>query len=493
MLSFKSVTKGELIKIDTKIETQLHHDAYFLRKADAALVAAQCNRVKLNHPTITGLQICYFDGPPAPDDLPNLIGVPLEISYEYFSTTRNRLPQTFVGFSGVPPEMAELFASIVKAAANDRLRLAALYNARIQALAKPFPLSGPFKIFLTTSRLTTVMQYCSKNLAKAFESLGHNVRLSTEQNEMEQLDQSIHFKSLFEFEPEIVVQINKSSLLEEGLPESIFNVVWWQDRMPELLEGKRFKSRDRDITFSALQQLDPLLENFGISEIQRQGFCVDTEVFFDEDNATRKNKIVFVGHSYIDHVDENNVSALLALQDIKDEFERGSCLTPELLNKIATSRNLPYQYVFWNLLHYVVRDISVEWLCEISPIPVEVYGRHWERNASVRPFFKGELEHGKELARVYQTARYALVVHPFELNSQRLAEVAAAGAIPLVYDCRHTSCQPHWDSELCFYKTKKEISNILRAQEGQAAPNIGHYYSYRKFAERIIQCISSKL
>lgn len=422
-----------------------------------------------------------------------MIGIPIEETYEYFSTTRNRLPAAFVALSGSAPELGDLFASIIKAADQERYRLAALYHDRIKAFAKPFPLSAPFKIFMAASRLTTVMQYGSKNLAKAFESLGHIVVLSIEENEMEQLHDSVHFKRLFEFEPDIVVQVNKSSILEGGLPESIFNVVWWQDPMPELLEGKQFKNRDRDITFSAIQQLDPLLENCGVSKIQRQGFCVDTDIFFDDQNATRENKIVFVGHSYIDHIDENNASALLALQDIKAEFEQGKSLTPDLLRKIAVIRDLPFEYVFWKILHYVVRDISVEWICEISPIPVEIYGRNWEHNSNVRRFFKGEVEHGEDLAKIYQTSRYALVAHPFEINSQRLAEVGASGAIPITYDCRHSSHLPHWDLELCFYKTKKDIFNILRAQEGQATPAIGHYYSYRNFAERIIQNVSSKL
>jgi len=479
--------------IEPTTENQEHQDAYFIVKDVAARVAEQRNRVKLGHPTITGLQICYFDGPNDPEDPPNLIGVRLEDSFEYFSKTRNRLPTTFVGFQGAPRELSELFAQTIMTAARARQSLCASHLDRIRSFSHAPSAGAPFNIFMPTNRLTTVMQYASKGLATAFESLGHNVLLSMEANEMEQLDPLIHLQSLSAFEPHVVVLINQSTFVAEGLPEQIFNIVWWQDAMPELLQGNKIKARDRDITFSALQQLDPLLENCGVNEIARQGFCVDTSVFLNDERAARENKIVFVGHSYIDHLIDSSDAASLALRDIASEFKKGRCLTPKLLKEIASNRGVSYEYTFWNILHYVVRDISVEWLCEISPIPVEVYGRHWERNSTVRPFFKGELEHGEELARLYQTARYALVVHPFELNSQRLAEVAAAGAIPLVYDCRHSSCQPHWDLELCFYKTKKDISNILRTQEGEAAPNIGDYYSYRKFAERIIQCISLKL
>ena len=124
---------------------------------------------------------------------------------------------------------------------------------------------------------------------------------------------------------------------------------------------------------------------------------------------------------------------------------------------------------------------------------MEVYGPGWEDNDSVKPFYKGITSHGKELADIYRAARYALVVHPFELNSQRLAEVSACGTIPIVYDCRHSSVQPHWENDLLFYSSIEGLKDILESGGGSPVPQIAEYYSYENFARRIIGDIEASL
>ena len=72
-----------------------HADAYFLDEETAAEIAKLENRVRLAHPTITGLQICYLTEHTR-DHPVNLIGVKLEDSYDYFLQTRNRLPTSLL-------------------------------------------------------------------------------------------------------------------------------------------------------------------------------------------------------------------------------------------------------------------------------------------------------------------------------------------------------------------------------------------------------------
>ena len=476
-----------------KDERQEYKDAYFLERALAAEVAAHGHRIKLQHPFFTGLQVCYFDGEPRPDDPPNLVGVPLEKALDYFTTTRNRLPTAFIAPSDAPSKLRSLFPQTIAAAASQRRELVAAYRQRVQGFSHMPAMERSLRIFIPANRLTNVMQYAARNVAIAFESLGHEVLFSIEDNEMEQLDDFIQYKLLSEFQPDVIFVINQSNLLGVRLPEQIFNVVWWQDPMPELIGKEKFYNRHRDITFSALKKLDPMLEECGLTKIIRQEFCVDTSVFFDNAETERENKIVFAGSSYIDHLHDKGVGAVSAFDELKAEFEKGMPLTDDLIGEISTRNQVPYDYIFWNILHYVVRDLSVEWLCDASPIPVEVYGRHWELNARVRPYFKGVVPHGEDLANLYRTARYGFVVHPFELNSQRLAEVAASGAIPIVYDCRHSSDKPHWDTEILFYKTRQDLKNSLIAGAGKQAHGIAEHFGYRRFAEKVIHEIGQTI
>ena len=474
-------------------QTAEHADAYFLDEETAAEIAKLENRVRLAHPTITGLQICYFDGVTSRDHPVNLIGVKLEDCYDYFLQTRNRLPTSFVGAENTPDELSLIFQETVRKVAIER-------EQRLQAMRKSWPCAPPtfdaqkpLRVFLAASRLTEVMQYASKNIGKAFESLGHEVMVSVEENELESLHGTHHLQALQEFNPHIIFNINSHSILNATIPESVFNIVWWHDLMPDLEKGTQFEIRDRDYTYSALKQLDPFIERCGVRDIQRQGFCVDTAKFFEDSRSLREDRIVFAGSSYIGHLYDKSQNAAKALLEIKEAFEAGVALDEGFLKPISDKYKLSYEYVFWNLLHFVVRDMSVEWLCEASPLPVEIYGSGWDVNPKVREFHKGYIAHGVDLASLYRTSTYALVTHPFEINSQRLAEVCSSGTIPIVYDCTHSSYEPHWRNELTFYKKKDELIDCLEKRLGDPAPEIGDYFSYLNFTKKMIARIESDI
>ena len=467
-----------------------HNDAYFLEEKAAAEVAKLNNRVQLGHPSITGLQICYFDGIASEGYPPNLIGVKLEDCYEYFLETRNRLPTTFVASRETPEELGHIFKETMRAVAIARQASAEKMREWRASTPLTFDEHEPLRIFLPANRLTEVMQYASKNIGKAFQTLGHKVMISVEENDMESLHEMHHIQAHNEFQPHIVFTINH---LEESLPMSdhTFNVVWWHDFMPKLEKQTQFEVRDRDFAYSAAKQLDPLIKECGFPDVQRQGFCVDTTQFFEDSRLPREDKIVFVGSSYISRLYETSQNFTNALFEIKEAFEAGVTLDERFLRPIAEKYKVSYEYVFWDLLHFVVRDISVEWLCDASPLPVEIYGTGWQKNPKVRKFHKGYIAHGEDLASLYRTSKYALVTHPFEINSQRLAEVCASGSIPIVYNCTHSSYEPHWREELTFYKTKAELIECLEKQLGRPAPKIGEYFSYLNFAKRIIAQVRS--
>ena len=469
-----------------------HTDAYFLEEETAAEIAKSNNRVRVAHPTITGLQICYFDGVTAQDHPANLIGVKLEDSYDYFLQTRNRLPTSFVAAENTPEELSQIFQETMRKVAIEREERLHVMRQSWPCAPPTYDAQKPLRVFLAASRLTEVMQYASKNIGKAFELLGHEVAISVEDNDLESLHGTHHLKALHEFNPHIIFNINSHSMLKATVPEAVFNVNWWHDLMPDLEKGTQFEIRDRDYTYSALKQLDPFIERCGVRDIQRQGFCVDSTEFFEKSSSPREDRIVFAGSSYLGTLYDKSQNAAGALLEIKEAFEAGVSLDENFLRPIAEKYKISYEYVFWNLLHFVVRDISVEWLCEASPLPVEIYGSGWKKNAKVREFHKGYIAHGVDLASLYRTSTYALVTHPFEINSQRLAEVCASGTIPIVYDCTHSSCEPHWRHDLTFYKRKAELIDCLEKRLGRPAPEIGEYFSYLNFAKKIIAQVTNR-
>ena len=470
-----------------------HQDAYFLDRNFALEIASKKNRVNLGHPTIDGLQICYYDGEPLETPLPNLINVKLESLFEYFLFSRTRLPTTFVASDDTPHEIREIFiATIGKVIEYQNVASQAL-RADISS-ANPFEkFDGTLRVFLFSSRLTTVMQYASKSMALAFERLGHKVFMSIEENETEQLCAHHHLKALAEFNPHLIFSINHDDFFGVSFPDDVFRTIWWQDLMPPLLSGQRLSLRSRDSHYVPTTEFDPYFQRCGITELRRQSFCVDAEIFTPSLQSWRDNKVVFVGSSYKGHLSDLSLNSRHALAAMKAAFRSGESIDTVFCRKIASNFSLSYEYVFMNILHYVVRDISVEWLCESSPIPVEIYGPGWEDNIKVKPFWCGEVPHGRDLASIYQGSKYSLVCHPFEINSQRLAEVAASGSIPIVYDSRGTSIEPHWSDDLLFYKTQSELVDHLSQGAGKPVPHIASHHSYDTFARKICANVFNQL
>lgn len=467
-----------------------HADAYFLSYGDAYEVARHQHRVSLGHPYITGLQICYYAGDPVDSDLRNLVNVPIESFYSFFLTTRLRLPTRLV----IPPsfsrdqaaEMEAIISSVCSRVMESRLQQFKEDEATILALPEPMDRPERPRFYIPANRLTTVMQYASMGVARALEARGAEVMYVCETDDLEALDLSHHTRALLEFSPDAVFTINSAN--EYPTAPHMHRFVWWQDLMAQLQRGDPIEVRDRDVHFSAVARFDHYLRECGVPRVERQMFCVDPTQFKPGFAVARESKIVFVGSAYEGRV--TSQADLNATVMIREALEVGQDVTDDLLVQIAESLGLNFQHVFQNLFHAVVRQTVVEWMCMESPIPVEVYGFGWESVDLVKEFYKGDVAHD-QIPKLYQGASHALVVHPFELNSQRLAEVSAAGSRPLVFDCRHSSESPHWENSVLYFKTRQQLADVIRSTVPLNVTEIASYFSYDRFAARLIETVQA--
>lgn len=469
-------------------------DSYFLDAEQARATACEQNRVKLEHPTIDGLQICYYDGEPLPNAPANCILVAADQLIDFLTTTRLRPPQRIV----LPPHAAPadvqaavgLFEQILDQAKRAREQATAtLFGKAFEH--RPLHLPGrPLRVWLPTTRLTTVMQYASRNLAKSLRDLGHEVHVSCEANDMEQVSPYHFARDYLCFGPDAVIAVNAGR--PAYMHPDVVHIGWWQDPMPQITAATPLPWQARDLVYSISYQLDEHLNNCAAPTVQRQHFCIDTELFAVDPTARRDDKIVFVGSSYAGFLDGSDAERG-ALAELREWLEAGRSFDTGQLHALAVRHGLTFDHVFWNLFHYTVRDITLEWLCCVSPIPVEVYGRGWQTNRTVAPFFKGELAHGRSVATVYNSASYGLVTHPFEINSQRLAEVAACGAIPVVFDCRNEHNAPHWERHCNFFKQCDDLRDTVQRRPEAAPTAIVGSYSYAAFARRIVNDVERLL
>ncbi len=480
-------------------ETPKVLDTYFFSPEQAYAVAKQQNQVAVT-PAVDGTQLCYYHGAePIPEayskGLDNLIFCPMEQFVDYFLASCHRVP-TWVSMEGLANEagndeiyknLLKIIDKLIKEVSKQRALLVAKFGEQCR---KNQPLAeSTLRIFLPASRYTSVMQFVSRNLAKAFTKLGCDVCLAIERNDREFLTDRYYLEVKSQFNPHAVVNINQLS--NEYLPEAAVNIVWWQDRMSDLTESAPFKLRENDVILSYTPQLDGYLRAKGISDITREVFCVDRDLFKLDPAVTRENKVVFLGSSYLSHIAQHPKEKVL-IDQLREQFESGEDFNRQQIEQSAAALEIVADYAFWKLFHYIVRDISVLWMAEQQTIPVEIYGWGWDKYPELAGCYKGSLHHGEQVAEVYQSARYALVTHPFEVRTQRLAEAVGCGAIPLVYDCRNLAEMPHWEQHCLYFKTRQQLHDCLGDQPTGDLQQMADAFSYDTLAQKLKQQIEQR-
>lgn len=471
-------------------EFRFGRDSYFFSARDAFREAVQQKYVDMKHPTIFGLQVCYYDGEPFADAPPNMIHVPAEHVSELLLDAPTRLPTGIripAGTShAVSQELLSVFETLMQQVQDDRAKLVRERMARSGECA---PRGNPerLRVMFATTRTTQVLQYATFGLARAFEALGHEVHVAIESNAMEHLDGHMLMKHYVEFLPDVFIVINHHR--NTWLHPDVTYVAWYQDLMPPLEKAEQLNVRDNDQVYSAFAQLDPYLQACGVSTLYRQAFCVDSEVFHPPVEARRREAIVFVGSAYAPQVADGPRTREMR-SELEQAVARGEVFTEQQVYEMADRMGVDRNQAFWALYHYVTRDFIVHWMCEMLPaagIEVEVYGRYWDRDPLVAPFFRGEVSHGEALADLYRQSRYSLVCHPFDLGSQRLVEVAACGCIPVVHDCRAIAEKPHWDDQCLYFSTPNSLVEVLADRPVLDPMPITAERTYLHFARTILQ------
>ncbi|MBF0380750.1 MAG: hypothetical protein HQL69_07020 [Magnetococcales bacterium] len=471
---------------------QTVQNTFFIDPQKAISTANKQNRIAYSKAAFRP-QLCYFLGKNPNIELPiNLIQVDPDSLIDFFTTTIFDL-KIDIDFDPNSPEEKEQAYQIAAAlgqANAKRKQLIDLYKDKCQKQKPVFIANKPMRVMIASSKLTTVMQYNSRDLAKGFRKNGCDVLFLIEEDVRELLGQFQFCKKQSEFVPHIIVHINH--LNNNHIHPDTFNVSWWQDTMPQIVEGRQIMWRKRDLVFSIDKNLDQFLQQCGAKKVLRQGFCYDEDIFNNK-HVKRKNKVVIIASSYRDFTTDTPKAKKL-VDELTAHFCAGKSMTDQHLMQFSQSSGFTKDKILFRFWSYVVRDKSVEWLCELSDkIEVEVYGRYWDKNPIVAPFYKGELPHGPAVADVYNSAKYTLSPHPFDLGSQRLVEASACGTIPIVYDCRKPSQDIKWQKSCLWYKSKKEMEQCFTKVPSDSVDKICAEKSYSNFAKSVLDIIDKQL
>lgn len=478
------------------MKKEFREDSYFFNVEDAKLEALKENNdVFLGHPTIFGKQICYYNADEKVEGLPkNCIWVPLENFYNFFCTTKYRTPTKIVVYNDdfeSPLEsqvLSEQLINILNLAINDREKLVKLYVEEIKNLEPDFK-DEKLRIFIPTSRFTTVMQYVSKAIYEVLKKNdNYEVKLFIEESEFESANDSLPIcVEYHNFNPHIVININH---ILPFCNENVFNFIWFQDPMPFIISEKKYEKKRREYFFSLIHTFDKCLEKKSIP-YERQSFAINDNIFKANNEIKRKEKIVFIGSSYLNIVKSYNLEQNL-VNELKKHLENGLFFDDSYLEDIAEQFKINKDILVQRVIPYIVRDFSVIWLCEseLSKIfEIEVYGWGWENYPQINKFFKGALNHGEELVNVYSSAKYTLAPHPDYVIQQRVLEAISCGCQPILYDCRTKDNPPYYEDVLIYYKSKDELINSFSKINDEKFEDFIKDFTYKNFTDKILKIV----
>ena len=464
-----------------------HLDTYFISSADALKEAKKRNKVQ-GHKTLTGTQVCYYAGKKLKKTPSNCINVPLENIFNYFRDTENRKPET-ISYKNTNYDKIQrdtLTTKIIQTINQAFLaqdKLIREYKEKIKK-NKPNFKETKWRIFIPTSTSTSVMQHVSKHIATTFEAMGYKVLFFIEKNDLQYPSLLAQLKAHYEFNPHITVNLNHFN--NEYLHKKVCNIIWIQDPMTSLIDKQsQVIVRPRDIIYSLAKPLDYYLEEKKVP-FTRQNFAINRSIFKIYQKVKREKKIVFVGSSYLSNLNENTPTALL--DEILLMFKKGLDFDEDTVQRLALKYNQDFSYINTRVITFIIRDFSIMELCKIQTnYQVEIYGWGWERYSEVKPFYKGPLKYGKEIAKVFNSATYSLSPHSGSLIQQRVLESAACGCIPIVYDCKVMDGPPFYTKNLVFYKQLSSLKKILKKSPKRKLEKIVRKNSYEKLAKRIIK------
>jgi len=477
-------------------------DTYFFDSQLALEVALRKNQAETSNPNITGLQLCYYNGEKLKKSPKNCIHLPLDEIYSYFITTNHRFPK-FVCFLNTEFSKDEQISfnnnlsNILTLSISQNNLLVEKYKKKIKK-NKPNFSDKKLRVFIAACRETIVMQHISKNISQSFKKIGCEVKFHIQKNDMESCGALAGLKELYKFNPHITVNINHFN--NDYLNKHIYNFVWFQDYMDIFKDSKQIKLRKKDYIFTLFKDMQEILKSKGVKKIQmgRQNFCINTNIYKLRKKIKKKNKVVFIGSSYkknFDNVPISKEKKSIILNELLDIYLTIGPPSEKIKEEFCIKYELDSSYNLGHIINYIERDMTIKNIIKLNPtLDFELYGYGWDTDKTLQRYNKGVLNQGKDISKVYNKSKFALVSGGYILQ-QRTLEAAASGSIPVVLDVRHNSSSydKSFESAMLFFNTPKDLTELLKTNRDFNFNELVKSHSYSNLIKKIISIVEEKI
>lgn len=339
------------------------------------------------------------------------------------------------------------------------------------------------RLLMPTCSWSTFIRHSTSDTCAEFEALGWETRIL----EQEAMLTPYHLvKSINEFKPDVFLFIDHMRYEAEDLyPKNMMFVTWIQDDMDHLQcaeAGKKLteyaQARKRDMVIGYTE--DRLVSQFGfpaqrlaqlkiganskkfhpvdLTRADRAKYgcdlsfvsnaCAPTEAIVKERIAPRVESFGLSLETCMKIHDElwalyraektlskpeNFQAWLMQFPEYRAAYQGSENPRDETgVDELEKKQHELTRLFYWRLNDAIFRQVVLEWAAAIPAINMRLYGLGWENHPRFSRYACGPIEHGPELSKAYQAARWSLHLNITSGMHQRLWEIMASGGRPLL-------------------------------------------------------------
>lgn len=157
----------------------------------------------------------------------------------------------------------------------------------------------PLRIMGWTSRFTTFLQYCTRDLLAGFEELGHETLMHIEESDISRTTQQDTLATINEFKPDLLIIIDHFRHEYAFLPKNLPFVNWIQDLLPNITNPGSGSFNPLDFTYVFAPQWVDTLKNipaYSDHKIDVLHLGINPNTYYPIENTEKTFDVLYVSH-----------------------------------------------------------------------------------------------------------------------------------------------------------------------------------------------------
>lgn len=366
----------------------------------------------------------------------------------------------------------------------------------------------PLRIMGGTSRFTTFLQYCMRDLLAGFESLGHKTLLHIEESDISRITPHDVLASIDEFKPDVIIYIDHFRDEYPFLPKNIPFVNWIQDLLPNIINPKSRTFLPFDFTYVFAPRWMKLLSDLPAytgHNIDVLHLGINPEIYHPIQDTEKTFDVLYVSHLVpIEQtlrliINTNNVfeinpdekelldsriisydQLLIIYRLIAEELDE--LLIDELWNyahtatrepfilrilkkaKIPTEKSIVEHFIkskrFLNDIVFAIKTRPLTALIN-QGFDVRIYGHNWNLHSDFSEYSYGPIENGTPLNLLMNQARICLNNSQGVSLHMRALEILGSGSFMISREIASDNSDLREflteDEDVFFFKNEADI------------------------------------